>query len=135
MKELVAKSCLILCNPRDCSPPGSSVHGILQGRILEWVAIPFSRGSSQPTDHTQGRIDDLFNVMFCLFQMCSQITQLYICVCVCIPVFIHLYMCVCIYIYIFIYMHLSTHLFLKKSLFFHALKIFIYCMDHLFIFC
>ena len=40
-------------NPMDCSPPGSSVHGILQGRVLEWVAIFFSRGSSQPTDYTQ----------------------------------------------------------------------------------
>ena len=37
----------------DCSPPGSSVHGILQARVLEWVAIPFSRGSSQPRDQTQ----------------------------------------------------------------------------------
>ena len=37
-------------NPMDCSPPGSSVHGILQARILEWVAISFSRGSSQPRD-------------------------------------------------------------------------------------
>ena len=37
----------------DCSPPGSSVHGILQARILEWVAISFSRGSSQPSDWTQ----------------------------------------------------------------------------------
>ena len=37
----------------DCSPPGSSVHGILQARILEWIAIPFSRGSSQPRDWTQ----------------------------------------------------------------------------------
>ena len=36
----------------DCSPPGSSVHGILQARILEWLAIPFSRGSSQPRDQT-----------------------------------------------------------------------------------
>ena len=36
--------CLILCDPVDCSPPGSTVHGILQARILEWVAIPFSRG-------------------------------------------------------------------------------------------
>ena len=41
-----------LCNPMDCSPPGSSVHGILQARILEWVAIPFSRGSSWPRDGT-----------------------------------------------------------------------------------
>ena len=50
----VAQSCLTLCNPVDCSPPGSSVHRILQARILEWVAISFSRGSSQPRDRTQG---------------------------------------------------------------------------------
>ena len=47
-----AQSCLTLCNPMDCSPPGSSVHGILQARILEWV-IPFSRGSSQSRDRNQ----------------------------------------------------------------------------------
>ena len=41
---LVAQSCLTLCNPMDCSPPGSSVHEIFQARILEWVAISFSRG-------------------------------------------------------------------------------------------
>ena len=41
-----------LCDPMDCSLPGSSVHGIFQARILEWVAIPFSRGSSQPRDQT-----------------------------------------------------------------------------------
>ena len=40
--------CLTLCNSMDCSPPGSSAHGILQARILEWVVISFSRGSSQP---------------------------------------------------------------------------------------
>ena len=45
--------CSTLCDPMDCSPPGSSAHGILQARILEWVAIPFSRGSSQPRDQTQ----------------------------------------------------------------------------------
>ena len=43
---LVAQSCLTLCDPMDCSPPGSSVHGILQARTLEWVVIAFSRGSS-----------------------------------------------------------------------------------------
>ena len=43
---LVMHTCLILCDPMDCSLPGSSVHGILQTRILEWVAIYFSRGSS-----------------------------------------------------------------------------------------
>ena len=49
---LVTQSCLTLCNPMDSSPPGSSVHGILQGRILEWVAISFYRGSSKPRDWT-----------------------------------------------------------------------------------
>ena len=44
--------CLTLCDPMDCSPPGSSVHGILQARILEWVAISFSRRPSQPRDGT-----------------------------------------------------------------------------------
>ena len=43
-----AWSCPTLCNPVDCSPPGSSVHGISQARILEWVAITYSRGSSSP---------------------------------------------------------------------------------------
>ena len=50
---LVAQSCLTLCDPTNYSPPGSSVRGILQVRILEWVAIPFSEGSSQPRDQTQ----------------------------------------------------------------------------------
>ena len=48
----VTQSCLTLCNLMDCSPPGSSVHGILQAIILERVAIPFSRGSSWPRDQT-----------------------------------------------------------------------------------
>ena len=50
MKVLVTDSCPTLCQPMDCSPLGSSVHGILQARILEWVAISFSRGSSWPRD-------------------------------------------------------------------------------------
>ena len=49
---LVAQWCLTLCHPMDCSLPGSAVHGILQARILEWVAITFSRRSSQPRDQT-----------------------------------------------------------------------------------
>ena len=44
--------CLTLCDPLDCSLPGSSVHGILQARTLEWVAVPSSRGFSQPGDGT-----------------------------------------------------------------------------------
>ena len=49
----VSQLCPALCNPVDCSLPSSSVQGILQARILEWVAVPFSKGSSQPRDRTQ----------------------------------------------------------------------------------
>ena len=51
-KSEVTQSCLTLCDPRDCSLPVCSVHGIFQARVLEWVAISFSRGSSQPRDWT-----------------------------------------------------------------------------------
>ena len=44
--------CLTPCDPMGCNPPGSSVHGILQARILDWVPIPFSRGTSQPRAQT-----------------------------------------------------------------------------------
>ena len=47
------QSCPTLCNPMDCSLPGFSVHGIFQARVLVWVAISFSRGSSWPRDQTQ----------------------------------------------------------------------------------
>ena len=60
MCMLVAQSCPTVYDPMDCSPPGSSVHGILQARILEWVAMPFSRGifpaqGSNQVSHTTGR--------------------------------------------------------------------------------
>ena len=51
-KVKVAQSCMTLCDPMDCSQPGSPVRKILQARILEWVVIPFSRGSSQSRDQT-----------------------------------------------------------------------------------
>ena len=51
--KLVTQSCPTLCNPKDCSLPSSSVHAVLQARILEWVAISFSSGSSQLRDWTQ----------------------------------------------------------------------------------
>ena len=50
VKVLVTEPCLTHFDPMDRSLPGSSVHGIFQARILEWVAIPFSKGSSQPMD-------------------------------------------------------------------------------------
>ena len=49
----VSQSCRILFDPMDCRLPGSLVHGILQAGVLEWAAISFSRGSSQPRDRTQ----------------------------------------------------------------------------------
>ena len=52
-KSEVAQSCPTLCDPMDCSPPGSFVHGAFQARNLEWVAISFSRGSFWPRDQTQ----------------------------------------------------------------------------------
>ena len=52
-KVKVTQSCLTLCDPMDYSLPSSSIHGILQARVLEWVAISFSRGSSWPGDWTQ----------------------------------------------------------------------------------
>ena len=53
VKVKVTQSCPTLCDHMDCSLPGSSAHGILQAKILQWVAIPFSRVSSQPRDRTQ----------------------------------------------------------------------------------
>ena len=56
---LVTQSCPTLCDPVDLSLPGSSVHGVLHARILEWVAMPFARGSSQPRDRTQVKLQKL----------------------------------------------------------------------------
>ena len=53
VKMLVAQSRLTLCDPMDCSPSRSSVHETFLARRVEWVAIPFSRGSFQPRDHAQ----------------------------------------------------------------------------------
>ena len=53
MRAESLQSCLTLCDPMNCSPPGSCVHGILQARTLEWVVTPSSRGSSRTTDRTE----------------------------------------------------------------------------------
>ena len=58
----VAQSCLILCDRMDCSLPGSSVHGIFQAIVLEWIAISFSRGSSRPRD--QARVSRIVDRRF-----------------------------------------------------------------------
>ena len=70
---LATQLCLILCDTVDCSLPGSSVHGILQARVLEWVTIPFFRGSSWPKVWTwvYGSLDASYWVQFSLVtQLC-----------------------------------------------------------------
>ena len=85
----VAQSCLTLCNPVDCRPPGSCVHGISQARILEWVAISFSRWSSQPRDRNwvslyivsisnsdsgiANRVSTTWNVSYCFIILAENI--------------------------------------------------------------
>ena len=73
----VPQSCLTLCDPVDHSPPGFSVHGILQARIQEWVTISLSRGSSQPRDrtrvfHIRGRCFNLWATREALEDQCMQ---------------------------------------------------------------
>ena len=62
VKVLVAQLCQTLCRPMDWSPPGFSVRGILQARILQWVAIPFSNTSSLPRDPTLSPAGEFFTV-------------------------------------------------------------------------
>ena len=59
LQQIIAQLCTTLCNPMDCSPPGSSVCGIFKARIPEWVAIPFFRWSSWPKDRTWSPADSL----------------------------------------------------------------------------
>ena len=72
----VAQLCLTFCDPKDCSPPCSSVHGILQERILEWVAMPSSRGSSQPRNRT--RISSMAGASFATEPLGKPLTQVYL---------------------------------------------------------
>ena len=70
VKVLLAQWWLALCDPVDYSLPGSSVHGILQARILEWVAMDFSRGSSQPRDRTPSLVSPEFIDRQVLYHYC-----------------------------------------------------------------
>ena len=67
----VTQSCLTLCDSMDCSPPGSSVHGILQAWIPEWAVISFSRGSSQPRDGTQASCTEAGAILSALLPLMS----------------------------------------------------------------
>ena len=76
--SLVAKLCLILCDPMDYNPPVFSVHGILQARILKRVAISFCRGSSQPRDRT--RVSCIAGRFFTYWATCSHWLTLKFCI-------------------------------------------------------
>ena len=66
VKVLVTQSCLTLCGPMDCSPPGSSIHGILQIRILEWVAIPSLLQGVFPTQGSNPGLLHCRQILYCL---------------------------------------------------------------------
>ena len=100
VKVLVAQSCGTLCDPVDCSPWGSSVHGILQERILEWVAIPFSRGSSSLRDRM--RVSCIAGRFFTIGATREVLGQIKTGASTLIPFICHLF------IYLYIY-HLSLY--------------------------
>ena len=106
---LVAQSCLTLCNPMDCNPPHSSVHGILQARILEWVAIPFSRESSRSGDwngdtYIAGRFFTIWFIwdLECILMPICRYKHSNFLSKVNIVVFIYIYIIYIIYIFIYI---------------------------------
>ena len=79
---LVTQSCMILWDHVVCRPPGSSVHGIFQERLLDWVAIPFSRGSFLPRDQTQlsciaGRFFTVWTTMFMIIHIFAWLISLW----------------------------------------------------------
>ena len=115
---LVTQLCLTPCGPVDCSPSGSSVHGILHVRILEWVAIPFPQGSSQPRSPalqadslpSEGPRTPLYTYACTVIYMYIHHIYLYVYTCVgqvCIYVSVCLYACMYVCIYTHAWMHTS----------------------------
>ena len=72
------QSCPIMCDPMDCSPPGSSVHGILQARILAWVTVPSSRGFSWPRNQTCISYNSCIGRWVFFFVFTTRVTKMYI---------------------------------------------------------
>ena len=93
-----------LCDPMDCSPPDSSVLGILQVRILEWIAISFSRRLSQPRERTCVSCSSCTAGSFFTIELPGSLTHTHthihthVCVCVCV--------CICIYVCVYVYMYI-----------------------------
>ena len=78
-KNEIAQLCSILCDPMDCSLPGSSIHGIFQARVLEWVVIAFSRGSSRPRDRT--RVSHIVGGCFTIWATKDSVFIFFPCLC------------------------------------------------------
>ena len=98
----------LLWDHKDCSPPGSSVHGTLQVRILEWAAIPFSRGSCWPRDWTP--VSCIAGKFFTIWAMGSPtyiFTNTHIYMYIYIPTYIYISLCMYVYIYVCVCIH--TH--------------------------
>ena len=99
---IVTKSWPILCDPMNCSPPGSSIHGISEARILEWVAISFPRGASRPRDgtHISHAVGRSFTA-----EPPGKPRSVYM------PLSLYIYMCVCIYLCdVLLFLSLIFHL-------------------------
>ena len=108
VKVLVAQSYRTLWDPMDCGPPGSSARGILQGRILEWVALLFSRGSSHPRNQTL--VSCITGRFFTIWAMGSPtyiFINTHINMYIYIPLYISIYIypSVCVYICVCVYTH------------------------------
>ena len=102
------QSCPTLCDPIDCRPPDSSVFGILQVRLLEWVAISFSRRLSQPREWTCVSCSSCTAGSFFTIELWGSLTHthIYTHTRVCMCVYVCVYVCVCLYVYI---KHVYTH--------------------------
>ena len=109
----VTQSCLTLGDSMDCSPPGSSVHEISQARILEWVAIPFSRGSSQHRDQNLG-LPQCRQILSHLSHRGSPYVTIYI---------VNIYMYISHLFYLFIY-HYLVYLYILAAVNTSAMYIF-----------
>ena len=90
VRAQLLQSCPTLCNPMGCSPPGSSVHGVSQARILEWVTMPFSRGSFQP-----GKNPCFLNCRWILYCWASrEAPYMHVCIFTYLCVYMYTYVCV-----------------------------------------
>ena len=100
--------CLLLCDPMDCSLPGSSVDGIIQARILEWVAISSSRQASQPGNLLHGRW--ILYHYICIYLFIYVYIYIYIYIHTYLYIYTYTYIfCVYIYMYVYLYVYIGRH--------------------------